>query len=138
MALIETDASNPNVFGQGTFTPHADQKQFRSQWACIDGENDGRWPSVRQCAEGLPVGNDGRYRMAYEEFRDSKGKPHEITYGKTKLREMIVPIPDAEKKDRYEGNLSTQVINRYASVLAEKSAAVQGQTELTSTFETHQ
>lgn len=140
MPLIETDPSNPNAFGMGTFTPHADQTKYRSLWACVEGDNDGRWPSVRQAKEGIPVGNDGRKRLPYDEFKGGeKGNAyHEITVGKVKLREMVVPIEDAVEKDRYEGMLSTREVDRYASALAEKSQAVKGETSLTSTFETHQ
>lgn len=143
MPLIETDAANPTSFGMGTLAPHADQTRYRSLWACVDGENDGRWPSVRQAEEGMPVGNNGRKRLPYKAFKggEKNSAYHEITYGKTKLREMIVDLADAEEKDKYEGSLSSEVVSRFESKLAEKQGRHEGlthHTSLESTIEVHQ
>jgi hypothetical protein len=130
MPLIETDNASPEAFGMGTLAPHADQSKFRSFWACVEGENDGRWPSVREAQEGLRVGNDGRKKLPYTQFERDKGKYHDVAYGKVKLREMIVPIEDAREKDRYEGMLSTRAVNNFAEQMTEKAVAVKGRAEL--------
>ncbi len=142
MPLIETDASNPSAFGMGTLAPHANPKTHRSMWACIEGDNDGRWASVRQAKEGIPVGNDGRMKLPYEELRvgDKGGGYHDVVLGKVKLREMIVPIADAEAKDLYEGALSTREVKRFETNLNEKRESQEGLTKFTSlesTVETH-
>jgi len=140
MPLIETNAADPMTFGMGKTTPHADQTKFRSMWACVEGDNDGRWPSVREAQEGIPVGNDGRYRLPFEPLRcgEKNSAYHDITVGRVKLREMIVPLQDAQDKDKYEGNLSTRVLENFNAVLEEKTAATRGKTERSTTFETHQ
>jgi hypothetical protein len=143
MPLIETDAANPTSFGMGTFAPHADQTKFRSLWACVDGKNDGRWPSVRQAEEGMPVGNNGRMRLPYKAHKGGEKNSafHDITFGEVKLREMVVPIEDAMEKDKYEGALSSEQVSRFESNLAEKRETLEGLTKTTSlesTIEVHQ
>lgn len=124
----------------GTLAPHADQTLFRSMWACVEGDNDGRWPSVREAQEGIRVGNDGRKKLPFEPFKEGKtgSTYHEVTVGKVKLREMIVPLADAQAKDKYEGMCSTRVLDNFKSQLEEKTAATRGAVELSTEYETHQ
>lgn len=112
MPLIENAQSNSG-FGYGSFTPHADMSKHGVVWAAVEGNNDGRWPTVRDCQDGLNVGNDGKKRIAYSEFKDSKGKFHEITRSGVTLREMVCPIEDIKAKDDYEAGLSTAQVKNF-------------------------
>lgn len=121
----------------GSFAPHADQTKFRSNWACIEGDNDGRWPSVREAKDGLRIGNDGRKKLAWQEFQGADKKPHDIIVGKTKLREMIAPVEDILERDRYEGACSTRAVENFTANTEEKTKLTKGRAELSTTFETH-
>ncbi len=114
MPLIENSQSNAG-FGYGSFTPHADMNKHGVVWAAVEGNNDGRWPTVKDCQDGLNVGNDGKKRIGYTEFKDAKGKTHDITRGGVTLREMVCSIEDIKEKDCYEAQLSTNQVKNFLS-----------------------
>lgn len=93
----------------GRFKPKANPQEYRSHWAAVEGDNDGRWGNVRDLSSvGLPIGSTGRSNLVFTEFRDENGKPNETVYNGVKLREMVVPIAEARDKERREALESTE------------------------------
>ena len=112
MALIE-NAQSKSQADYGAYAPHADMSKHGVIWAAVEGKNDGRWPTVRDAQDGINIGNDGRKRIGYTEFKDSKNKTHDIVRGGVTLREMICPIEDIKLKDAYEAKLSTDQVRDF-------------------------
>ncbi len=113
MSLIETKQNNQG-FGHGVFSPKADMTRHGVIWAAVEGNKDARhFPSVRDAKDGISVANDGKFRIGYEEYKDDKGKTHDIIQNGVVLREMICPIGDIQAKDRYEAKLSSDQVRDF-------------------------
>ncbi len=112
MPIVESAGTN-SAFGHGDWSPSADQAKHGVIWAAVEGRNAGRYPTVRDAQSGIGFGNDGRKKITYREFKDDKGKTHDISKEGTLLREMICDIEDIQEKDHYEAQLSTNQVKDF-------------------------
>ena len=89
------------------FKPRADSRRFRSHWAIVEGRDRGAFDDARDLQEnGLPIGTSGA-SLKFEPYRDSEGF-HDVSYAGMKLREFVVPIAEAQEKERREALESTE------------------------------
>jgi len=94
------------VFGPGgSFIPQAPQKQFRSAFACVEGEKKLGWEDEQSMIQGR-TSQDGKAKLVYQQWKDDKGKVNEVKYQGMRLREFVVPVEDALKMDAYAAKLS--------------------------------
>lgn len=115
--------SEPTGAPTGSFTPHADQKQFRSAFGIISGDGKSAgFHSGHSLQNGLPT-SDGRRKLVFKEFKDAKAGFHDVKINGVTLREFVCPAEDATEKDRYDGQLST---DRMAGYLAPYSQSASG------------
>jgi len=113
MALA-TDAKPRAQQAYGRFKPQADLSQKSVIWAAVDGDTDGRWPTVDELTNtGIPVGTMGREFLKYEEFKGKGGKTHDIKYAGVTLREMVCPKELADQKTAKEAAESTEVCRTF-------------------------
>lgn len=105
--------SEPTGAPTGSFTPHANQKEFRSAFGIIagDGKTQG-FISGNSLEQGIPT-SDGRRKLVFKEYKNAKGGLHDVKINGVTLREYTCPAEDAEEKDSYEGNLSNDRVMQY-------------------------
>lgn len=113
MALA-TDSRPRSQQTYGRFKPQADLDKHSVVWAAVEGDTDGRWPTVDEITNtGLPVGTQGREFLKYEEFKGKGNKPHDIKYAGVTLREMICPKDLADQKTAKEAMESTELCKTF-------------------------
>lgn len=105
----------------GTFKPHADQKKYVSTFACVSGDKKGGWSDGHQMQEGVPT-QDGKGAMTFDEFKDERGKPHDIKFNGMTLREFVANRDVAKKKEVYDANLSTEKVRNISQPVDIKSS----------------
>lgn len=96
----------------GSFKPHAPQDKFRSVFACVGGVKKSGWFDEHLVRQGITT-QDGRAKIAFDEFKDEKNKAHTIRHDGMELREFVVPVEEALEKEKYDGLLSTGKVNTY-------------------------
>ena len=104
---INETADPSKQFNGGRFEPHSDQKEFRSCFAVVAGDNHGGWFDAHTVQDGLMT-CDGRARLRFEEFKGKTGKCHDVKFNGMTLREFIVPKEMVDQKNAYEAELSNR------------------------------
>lgn len=115
--------SEPTGAPTGSFTPHADQKAYRSAFGLISTTNsDGGFISGHSLQNGIPTA-DGRRALKFTEFKGKDGKPNEVRFNGKVLREFICAAEDALAKDAYDAGLSNERLNGYVNPVNIKNSA---------------
>lgn len=114
----------PTFGAGGSFVPKADQKQFRSAWACIEGEKQLGWEDEHSMTQGL-TSADGRAKLVFEAHKDAQGKYNDVKYKGMRLREFRTPIEAAQRKDRHDAGLSANEVQKVTHPISIPASANQ-------------
>jgi hypothetical protein len=108
MPIVEQVTARTQA-GTGAFKPKSDARTHRVHWGVVDGQNHGAYmPLGDLTSTGVAIGREGRSHLVYEEYRGKDGRPNDIKYGGLTLRECVVPIAEAQDKERREARESTE------------------------------
>lgn len=126
MSHLITDVAPRAQTALGPFAPHSDTKtdRFGVMFAAVEG-NAAHFPHMGQAVNnGIPFGQHQQHRLRWEEFKDRDGKPHDVTLSNgAKVRQLICPIADVNKKQQMESQDSTDMCSREKLLTTEQLSA---------------
>lgn len=121
-----TDVSPRAQTALGPFAPHSDTdtRKYGVMFAAVEG-NAPHFNHLGQAVNnGIEFGQHKQHRLRWDEFKDREGKPHDVTLANgAKVRQLVCPIADVERKTQMESQDSTEMCRRESLLNAEQLAA---------------
>lgn len=105
----------PGFGSGGSFAPKADQKRFRSMFACVDGKKAPGWMDEHSARSGV-VSQDGRRRLRYEEFTGENKQRNQFTVNGMTVKEMVVPVEAALEFEQHAAGISKDRVDAYNQI----------------------
>lgn len=121
-----TDVSPRAQTALGPFAPHADTdtRKYGVMFAAVEGNAPHFGHMGQAVNNGIPFGQNKQHRLKWDEYHDRDGKPHDVTLANgAKVRQLVCPIADVERKQQMESEDSTEMCRRESLLNAEQLSA---------------